>query len=409
MSLPRQAASPNEIASEQGCEGSDRGAMLNVGPVRQVILQATSFCNIDCSYCYIPGELRAQKRHMSAAVVKAALRLVFDSGLTQDDLELRWHDGEPLARGIAFYKTVFDWTRSTQPQSLRVWHTLQTNGMLINDAWIELFLEYGVAVGISLDGSQSLHDSRRRDRQGRGTHTSVMQGVERLRRHSLPFDVICVLGEEAFEKPDELYDYFDGIGVRRLGLNFDDYGWKGPDPAALEKRLRDFLSRLYQKWRAGSLRIREFEEIEARVLHARAGTRSMTAEPLAIINVRADGSLSTFSPELLTLPGDPGKAFVFGNVQMPRLMDMLDFPTFRRVSGRVRAGVEQCRMNCEYFDLCGGGSPANKLFETGDLAGGETMFCRWQVQHVANLIIDDLLAQRGQSAHPVLRTLKPSV
>ncbi|SHG05596.1 hypothetical protein [Streptoalloteichus hindustanus] len=50
----------------------------------------------------------------------------------------------------------------------------------------------------------------------------------------------------------------------------------------------------------------------------------------------------------------------------------LDAPWVRE----FRRGVERCRATCPYFDFCGGGHPANRLFETGRLDGTETDHCR---------------------------------
>ena len=41
----------------------------------------------------------------------------------------------------------------------------------------------------------------------------------------------------------------------------------------------------------------------------------------------------------------------------------------------IRAGVEACRRECDYFSLCGGGAPVNKLSENGTFASTQTSFC----------------------------------
>jgi hypothetical protein len=42
----------------------------------------------------------------------------------------------------------------------------------------------------------------------------------------------------------------------------------------------------------------------------------------------------------------------------------------------ISAGVELCRQQCEYFSVCGGGAPVNKLTENGSFATTRTQFCR---------------------------------
>ena len=36
------------------------------------------------------------------------------------------------------------------------------------------------------------------------------------------------------------------------------------------------------------------------------------------------------------------------------------------------AGVELCRQECQYFSVCGGGEPVNKLSENGTFVSSET-------------------------------------
>ena len=41
----------------------------------------------------------------------------------------------------------------------------------------------------------------------------------------------------------------------------------------------------------------------------------------------------------------------------------------------IAAGVAACRAGCEYFSVCGGGAPVNKLSENGSFRTTKTMFC----------------------------------
>jgi uncharacterized protein len=55
-----------------------------VGPIGLVILQSTGFCNIDCSYCYLPD--RANSRHiMDVSTVVEVARLIFNPELLKHD------------------------------------------------------------------------------------------------------------------------------------------------------------------------------------------------------------------------------------------------------------------------------------------------------------------------------------
>ena len=67
-----------------------------VGPIDLVILQSTGFCNMDCSYCYLPDRANSRQT-MDLRTVAEVARLIFTSSLLKRDLDIVWHAGEPLS------------------------------------------------------------------------------------------------------------------------------------------------------------------------------------------------------------------------------------------------------------------------------------------------------------------------
>jgi uncharacterized protein len=55
-----------------------------------------------------------------------------------------------------------------------------------------------------------------------------------------------------------------------------------------------------------------------------------------------------------------------------------------------------CRQSCDYFGVCGGGSPGNKFFERNTFATTQTLKCALQTQELTDVILDlfgdDLIA-----------------
>jgi uncharacterized protein len=54
----------------------------------------------------------------------------------------------------------------------------------------------------------------------------------------------------------------------------------------------------------------------------------------------------------------------------------------------IDAGVERCRQSCEYFSVCGGGEPVNKLAENGTFVSTETTYCRMAKMRATDLVLD---------------------
>jgi len=65
-------------------------------------------------------------------------------------------------------------------------------------------------------------------------------------------------------------------------------------------------------------------------------------------------------------------------------------PNFVRMLAEIDEGVKRCRECCEYFSVCGGGEPVNKLAENGSFASTETIYCRLTKMRATDLVLDAL-------------------
>ena len=109
------------------------------GPLELLVLQPTPFCNLDCSYCYLPD--RQSTKRMSAQTLEETYAWVFSSGLVHEPFTLLWHAGEPLVVPPSFYESAASLlTRFNRPE-VEIHHALQTNATLIDSEWCRLFLE----------------------------------------------------------------------------------------------------------------------------------------------------------------------------------------------------------------------------------------------------------------------------
>ncbi|NDH64428.1 MAG: radical SAM protein, partial [Alphaproteobacteria bacterium] len=160
-----------------------------------VIIQPTPFCNINCSYCYLPD--RGNKHVIAQSTVTKLFTELFASGWTNPEITVLWHAGEPLAAPVAFYREAFAAIERLRPKDgpwpIVVKHSFQTNAMLIDDDWCELFREWNVGIGVSIDGPRELHDAHRKTRSGGGTFDKTIAGIRRLRDAGIPFHTLSVL------------------------------------------------------------------------------------------------------------------------------------------------------------------------------------------------------------------------
>lgn len=367
--------------------------------LRLVVLQPSPFCNINCDYCYLPD--RALTHRMSRETLLRSVGEVFSSDLIGDEVTFVWHAGEPLAVPQAWYEEAFTLIQEAAPAGVKPIHTFQSNGTLINERWCEFFNRWDAHLGLSIDGPEFIHDAHRKTRKGAGTHAQAMRGARLLRESGRDFHVISVVTKESLDHADAIFDFFVENGIYRFGFNIDEMEGANSSSSldgVSTDRIEAFFRRMFERQREarGRVCIREFDSALYRVMRGRseeAGRfvyENEQVRPFGILSIDWRGNFSTYSPELLGLSlGEYGE-FSFGNVNEMSLSAAIQTPKFQRVLSDVQAGVEKCRAQCAYFNLCGGGAPANKFFENGSFASGQTMYCRYAVKVPVEIVLSDI-------------------
>jgi uncharacterized protein len=375
------------------------------GPLELLVVQPTPFCNLDCSYCYLPD--RQSTKQMSPATLEQTFSWVFSSGLVREPFTLLWHAGEPLVVPRAFYENAIDLLARYNQPAVEVYHAVQTNATLIDADWCGFFARHDIHPGVSVDGPAFLHDRHRHTRQGKGTLDRVLRGIRLLQEHGIGFYVITVLTADSLLYPDELFDFYREQQIDSVAFNVEEI--EGPHTTSsllgveMRERFRRFFARFVDLALAASppLVLREFATSAGAILGPRFGPGSRTQEnrPWAIVNVDCEGNFSTYSPELLGLSSPRHGPFALGNVSRDSLDAVAASERFGRLEAEVRQGVERCQQSCPYFAFCGGGAPANKFFETGTFAATETLACRLHKQVCVDVTLAWLERPRAV-AHP---------
>lgn len=341
---------------------------------RSVIMQPTTKClPMDCTYCYLP--FRKMNHLMPVTVAEAVAASVNPWAAHDPAFEVVWHGGEPLATGrehLAALMSPFEGVK----------HSIQTNAALVDDAWCEFLLEHEVHVGVSIDGPEDMN-THRVTLAGHPGFRVTMRGIERLRRHGIPFSAIAVVSDPAPENAARFYDFFAELGVTTLGVNVEEEegvnrGAKESDPV----RTTEFWAALADAWRANPvIRLREIQRVlnfAGAVLGSHDTAPTPTSAPWdPMPTVAYDGGVIMLSPELAGFTDARFGDFTTGNVLKDGL-DVLVAEAEERTPWITEfwQGVDACRDTCPAFAFCGGAHAANRYFEhAGRFDGTRTRYC----------------------------------
>jgi uncharacterized protein len=390
-----------QLADQNIAENFD---ISSFGPIELVVIQPTTFCNLDCDYCYLPD--RQLKKRLNLDLIDPIFQNIFTSQFLGECFTICWHAGEPLAVPVSFYESALELINTASDKyntnNSRFRHSVQTNGTLITPAWCEFFQKHPFHVGVSIDGPAFIHNQHRKTLAGTDSHAMTLRGIKYLQQYDIPTSVIAVITENTLDYPDEMFNFFWENDITDIGFNMEETEGIHQqtslqrDPA-IEERYRAFMQRFWQLVATtnGKMQVREFETICSFIY---TGDRQQNTDmnyPFSIISIDHLGNFATFDPELLSVKTEKYGDFVLGNVLTDSFESVCHTAKFQSIYQDMRAGVKQCQATCQYFGVCGGGAGSNKFWENGSFNSTETKACRYRTQIITDIVLAELEKKVG--------------
>lgn len=188
-----------------------------------VALLVTQRCQLACSYCELARAEVDMAEELAVAVIEDLdRRLPAGRPLT-----LVWHGGEPLLRGLGFFRRMHG-----RMAALRVRrplaNVLQTNGLLLDADWLEFLAETGdFTPNVSMDGPEVVTGVTR------GIGVAAYEALfAEMQRRGLPFGLSVAGSPELLAHREEALEWFRARGLERVGLT--PYQATGPHRASPE-------------------------------------------------------------------------------------------------------------------------------------------------------------------------------
>lgn len=231
--------------------------------ISALIKPASSLCNLRCRYCFYAdvSEHReiASYGIMSSETAHTLIDRMFARLSEAGHVQFTFQGGEPTLAGLDFFRDFCDYAAEKNTRGHEISYAIQTNGMLLDDAFCAFLAEHNFLVGLSLDGDELTHDRNRVDAAGKGTHRRLMQTVARMRRHGVEFNILAVVTESMAKHPTATFRFFMKNGMDYLQFIpclrslEEDAGTVPPTDAPYVLSARtysDFLVTLFHLWRA---------------------------------------------------------------------------------------------------------------------------------------------------------------
>lgn len=341
-------------------------ALFTAEPFAVMAKPVGPLCNLECSYCYYLETDRYQKSSHEFRMTAPMLERYISQYIAASPgpvVPFTWHGGEPTLAGLEFYRLAVELQKRYLPEGWSCWNNLQTNGILLDDAWCSFLAEAHFDVGLSIDGTPRLHDQYRKDHGGRGTYERVAAAVRRLQTHGIQPDLLCTVTSAAAKEPIEIYRALRDLNtgwIQFIPIVRRTADGKVTPEAVTSEGYGNFLCTIFDEWISrdlGRLDIQLFAEMG---MVGSGGTASlcwMAPTCGRVLIVEQDGGV--YACDHFVTPDHR-----IGDIETSTLSTLVDLPVQRRFGNDKRDLLPaRCRA-CSWLTLCNGGCPKDRFVLT---------------------------------------------
>lgn len=356
-----------------------------------VLLKVASRCNLNCSYCYVYHMGDHSWRGMPKLMAPATEVAVADGLIALKQAQGRpfsvvLHGGEPLLLGASRLQGVLHRLRQALGSMCGI--SIQTNGVLITDAILDICADTNVTLSVSLDGPAEVHDRFRVDLRNRATHGSIVRGIETLKRHRagahLFSGVLAVVDPRS--SAEGVYRYFKELGIPSVDFLYRDgnhtdlpYGKASPSSVEYGRWMTTILD-LYVADRE-PFRIRMLDDMMKLLLGGSGVKEGVGLTDYGILVIDTDGSVKKNDTLKSSPPGDNfSSEWKIGTHSLAHIAASPEFESYH-LAQRPTSTI--C-LSCPLLKICGGGMLTHR-FKNGAGYDNPTVFCSDQQMLIARM------------------------
>jgi uncharacterized protein len=371
----------------------DSKPMTQTYPIHVMAKPSGPACNLNCTYCFY---LEKQKLYpdvrdwrMSPLVLESYIRQ-YIAAQPNNSIQFAWQGGEPTLLGIDFFRDVIR-LQERYGRGKKIENVLQTNGVLLDDAWAKFLAEHRFLVGVSIDGPRELHDEYRIDRGGRPTFDKVLDAISFLKKHSVTFNTLTVVNRGNSQAALSVYRVLKSIGSEYMqfipvvertartpgtdGLSlvapsFDGEAEVTPwsvEPAAFG----DFLCAIFDEWVRGDVGTTYVQifEIALEIWYGLGSSLCAFQESCGMAMVLERGG-DLYSCDHFVYPENK-----LGNIVERPLRELVNSAQQRTFGSAKRTTLPRYCLQCDVRYACNGECPKHRFSRAPDGELGLNYFC----------------------------------
>lgn len=326
-----------------------------------IILKISDSCPLNCDYCYyFRNEVSLHKRRplkISIKTVEMVCKRIneYSTFADIDKIFFSLHGGEPLAVGKRHFCKICD----TLKENLIVPYKLllQSNGVLVDEEWINIMKRYDVQLGISIDGPEKYQNVHRKLKNGKGSYKIVNNNILKCISNGLKPGVLLVIDPSFCQ--EEVFNYIvNDLSIDGMDILVRDYTIDTIPSKQYVEEVCSCLNQWLDLWLNypnSNLHIRLFDSM----LQVLKGNESClefgfknNASFVPTVTIYTDGEVSP-PDELSSISNDfmdIGK-----NVYQDSFKDIFKLKKFKQIQVACEQVSEECK-KCYLQNVCCGGA-----------------------------------------------------
>lgn len=365
-----------------------------------IIVKIASRCNINCTYCYMynHGDLsyKKQPKIISFDTTKKLVESV-QIHCSENKLErftFIFHGGEPLLMSKKAFVEMIDEIETLAKFGIKIRYAMQTNGLLIDQEWCDIFNKYDVGIGISIDGPENINDIARLDKKGKGTYKELIEGIKISQKHlKTPIGLLSVINHDL--DPIIAYNHVKGLNAKSIDFlmldeNFDSIKTSYYD--AKKTLNADWYLKIFDKWYFENaeqrISIRFFNVIIHNLMGGEHSIDSIGTATNNVLVLETDGSIEAV--DVLKICGDSFTKDEV-NIHTHTIDDAMNASLAEIYYNSGNYLAKKC-LACPVNEICGGGYlPHRYSSENG--FNNPSVYCHdllKMITHIQNLLIDSM-------------------